>query len=635
MAIAPNVQPFPDATRSSMQAAKQAATPGNQAFAMSTAAVAVLGANPVLYLEKDGVNVAEVVLAAPPDVEADGTIVIGPAQYQDLVRLVGTIDTDGEWFGYLTNSAKTAGLIFSVVGSTSDQPAAAKLSGALQSASSRAGFIIGELRFTYDPLYTNTYATTTPGTTVPSAPRIVLPTGRRFELTSEGKILINGVLDAATANVDLLLHFVIDGQHYAYQHTTANLWWRTPGTPGAGWEFQPSGDPRLLGSLPTPPAAVTTDVFVGAKVIQPGWFGFNWFRWPTNRDGDAGGSVAPVWTPGAVRLGWGLSGTEWFRIAADPNPANWDWSYLDAAVDYWFSRGVKICYTLMWTPVRLRSIVSPSPISGDPYFSGTNSTPTDLTEVENFLFALVSRYNSGPVKKLHWVVIWNEMYPDGRGIDGSKNAYFTGPVMPTANTPADKALRYRDMARICWWGRKGVKRADPNLPVLTGAWSPGEGVGTFIAGQNALLDAPIPEGGTIRSLMDGCDGHPYASTDSAAGLLTRLDEYVAMRDATMPGKILICDEMGDETGSSNDAYHMRHLTRRFILGLARGYETQLGWGADSMEFVGAPNTRYGTGQAGSYMVALHALIGKTLRRVSILTDGTVWLACGDGTTLRV
>lgn len=152
MAITPNVQPFPDSTRQTMQSARNGAPAGQRKQAMGAAGRNVLGATPVLWFEQDGVKVVEVTFTTPPTVADDGSIVLGPRAWSTLVLLQTALRSRGTWLAYITNAARTAGFIINIGGSN----AAAALTADLQAG---GGFALGDWKIGFDPAYDPTIIT--------------------------------------------------------------------------------------------------------------------------------------------------------------------------------------------------------------------------------------------------------------------------------------------------------------------------------------------------------------------------------------------------------------------------------------------------------------------------------------------
>lgn len=644
--MAVNVQFYDGDFSWAVYQALSSAAVGSKRTAGYNAIIQAIGSNPTLQAFRNGTLVLDITLNGSMSISSNQLLfptTVG------AVRTIGTADINtGTWLVRVckanTPTTYMEGAAGPVGGTTPF-----KFSSSLAPTNTLA---IGTVTMAFDAAIDSggtSLTTSAAGTMVPPAAQIVdaaSPLKNVWTRTAGKKILKNGAPPTnpdPSANVEALLW----QPPYLFQTNTAGGWWKWDETAGTGpsdpnnWVMVP-GDPRIpVSGYPTPPITVSQDVYLGSRTVPASIIGYTFFRFPTDRDG-GGLTPAPSWTPGIVRLGMAPSGTEWYRIAANAGQSNWDWTYLDAAVNYWSSRGTQICYTLMWTPVRLRSLDCRSPISGNTYFNGTNSMPTDLNEVYNFARALMQRYNSGSVRKIHYWETWNEPFPDFRGYDTNAGiySYWTGSVWPTNNSTADKNQRALDLFRLHRYAANGVRSIDPGVKLLTPGWSPGEGQSLFISATNRFCDTVIPEGGTNRALVDGLACHPYNNTNTAAHIYSSLADYVAMRDGAAPGKPLIVTEVGDQiqeaTGvAQSAAYHIAQTGRRALLALGMGYDAIMGWGADEYTFTGAPSINNGAGSVGAFVANFNTnVVNKTLRRVSILTDGTVWAGFDGGTSAR-
>lgn len=158
---------------------------------------------------------------------------------------------------------------------------------------------------------------------------------------------------------------------------------------------------------------------------------------------------------------------------------------LDEWVNYHYTLGIKLIYVIYGTP---QWAASTATNHTDQYgqLYGANP-PSDLTSagstfLAQFVTMLVTRYNTGGVKKIAALEIWNEPH-----FDATASSYFTG-------TPSQLG----QMAKTVW---QAAKTIDPEITIV----SPGI-VGNFMA---AYLSGVIGDGTTSANWQDAMAYHHY------------------------------------------------------------------------------------------------------------------------------
>lgn len=159
---------------------------------------------------------------------------------------------------------------------------------------------------------------------------------------------------------------------------------------------------------------------------------------------------------------------------------------LDAFINYAYTNGKKVCYTIFQTPVWVATTLN----YRDPYgvLYGANP-PNDLTssgspKLSEFVTFLINRYNA-TVRKIHAIETWNEP----RFPPLSNNDFFSGTAV--------------EMARMAKAVYTAAKAADPGITVLSPSFTNAQ---TFI-GQ--YLTASVGDGTTGKDWQDAVAIHWY------------------------------------------------------------------------------------------------------------------------------
>jgi hypothetical protein len=116
------------------------------------------------------------------------------------------------------------------------------------------------------------------------------------------------------------------------------------------------------------------------------------------------------WTDGPTHVRLWDNGVSWRAIHTAVD--TYEWARLDAMVDFYTSKGVKITYVACATPQWLA--MDPHAPHFAPWLGeGSNSLPYDVDEWNKFIWNLATRYRG----RIHYYEIWNEpqladfMYP--------------------------------------------------------------------------------------------------------------------------------------------------------------------------------------------------------------------------------
>jgi hypothetical protein len=200
--------------------------------------------------------------------------------------------------------------------------------------------------------------------------------------------------------------------------------------------------------------------------VPPDFLGMHFHRWPAGTPL----SPPPNFDFGAVRSH--DYSVPWYSIHLTPGKYNW--SRLDYWVDYFSSRKKTLIYTLYGTPQWLATDLAHK----DPYgLPGGASNPRDLSQLAEFIAALVRRYNGGGQRRIKFIESWNEPMFRDRYSD-----FWWG-------TPAELAK----LARVVSESAKGE---DPHIQIL----SPG------FTGLFDLKSAPGVEQNHIARFLTADDG---------------------------------------------------------------------------------------------------------------------------------
>ncbi len=355
-------------------------------------------------------------------------------------------------------------------------------------------------------------------------------------------------------------------------------------------------------ALITHPVAVPQD-FVGMHA----------HRWPM---GDPS-SPTPTYGFGAARS-HDYDGAAWYRIHKAPGV--FDWRRLDAWVEAHAAARRTLIYTLYGTPAWAATTIARKDPYGEP---GGAAPPRDLRSVEEFVLALVGRYNAEGKRRIGFIETWNE--PSFAQQHGD---FWCG-------TAAELAAVGRTAARC-------AKRVDPGLRILTPGFN-GNLAGSLTLRAPTLADARSSPMYQYLTVDDGsgtqasrwCDGiafHGYNAPLRGANRgfvqeILRLQAMLQLMQVSLP---LYDTEFGFLAG---DSFHRLDRAAQ-AMALRRCAAVQAALGVQGIylyahddDLVGNPSLHPEVAEA---IGDVHAMIaGKTLKQVTMRTDGCVEIVTAE------
>lgn len=223
---------------------------------------------------------------------------------------------------------------------------------------------------------------------------------------------------------------------------------------------------------------------VTPRVVFPSFFGINSQDWPV-RAGASGGAT-PSFSFGTFGT-FDCNALHWRSLHTSTD--TFSWADLDTTVNTAFASGKEVIYAVYGCPTFLASTGA---AQAGPYGGlGEGAYPSNLAQLTAFCTALMQRYNSGGVRKIHAVQLFNE--PDFTGTPAA-GRFFWG-TRP----------QYVDML---WTAYSALKAADPGIICLT--------PGTFsVSNATTGMDQWINQTGTVNPSVHGYDcfdavaTHPY------------------------------------------------------------------------------------------------------------------------------
>lgn len=150
---------------------------------------------------------------------------------------------------------------------------------------------------------------------------------------------------------------------------------------------------------------------IPAVNVEPRLFGLNTQDWPVRSVTSGGnGSSPPAFNFGLMST-YGCNDLHWGRIHTADGTFNW--TKLDTFVNTAQSLGKEVCYVMSGCPQWLAQPAQQA--TNDPWgLPGGGSYPTDLSKIDQFVSALLARYNSVS-KKIQYVQLFNEPQFSGSG----------------------------------------------------------------------------------------------------------------------------------------------------------------------------------------------------------------------------
>jgi hypothetical protein len=395
--------------------------------------------------------------------------------------------------------------------------------------------------------------------------------------------------------------------------------------------------PNAVITTPTAPAAESVVVRSTPFLIPAEFVGIHAYTVPFDVRGyHSWGTATPPTFPYGIRRSLNYDGIFWADIHKGSNQANWDWQHLDAAITHTQSRGAQFMYAMLYTPPHLATL--PSFQSPSPSWPGSTSMPNNLTETAAFITAMVTRYNSGGVRRLHAIEVWNEPAIDGEDYLASLGVlpYWVGSV--AGNGGSNRAARLDDLALLHKTIAVAARNADPDIKIVGPGWSPG-GNAVNASYWTAYYNRAISTGGTPLQYTDILSCHPYTgsgTSGSGATSATMINAvtsaYRTCANATNPALPLWGTEAGNEGSSVTLAQHATIIKRKALLAAGAGMASVHWYAYEDSQYLGDPFTNAVPRAALAELTT--KMTGRTMTRCAILTDGTVWAAFSDGSTYR-
>lgn len=403
----------------------------------------------------------------------------------------------------------------------------------------------------------------------------------------------------------------------------------------AGGAYDPTADPPPASGSPS--ASESTVIRSTAFQIPPEFVGLHIYRWPRDNDSSTpNNSTAPTFSYGLFRS-MAYIGSNWVSIHRGSNPANWTWSQTDEMVKAHSDRGVPICYTIAYTPAHLASLPDyPSPF---PSWPGASSMPTSMSELALFVRTLLQRYNTGGQRKITALEIWNEPMIDGTNytVAGGATAFWVGSV--TGNSASERTKRLDELALLHKTVAVAAKGVDSSIQIVGPGWSPG-GNAVVSSYWTAYYNRAISTGGTPLQYTDVFGCHPYSGAGtsgsgatSATMINTVTSAYRTCANAVNPSLPLWGTEAGNEGSSVTLDQHATIIKRKAMLAAGAGMASIHWYAYEDDQYLGNP---YQNSVPRAALAELTTrMVGRTMTRCSILSNGKVWAVFSDGTVWEV
>ena len=244
--------------------------------------------------------------------------------------------------------------------------------------------------------------TPAPNTATPGNGSLTDASSNVWTVTADGVIMENGAPAGYSANVILLLLY----NNNIYQENNAGSWWKWTGITGALWQVF-SGDPRNI-----PPPQRGADAFFGMHYVQQSGVGL-----PVPPD-----DILASQPIGALAKG---TLTDWTYL--EQSRGTYDWRNLDYWVQQAADLGVDYYFSFGGIPKWATSDQSTCIAAALPNTFRCSALPADMTTVDEFVTALVTRYKG----KIAYYELMNEPYYVGTaGVSASDLATFANRVVP-------------------------------------------------------------------------------------------------------------------------------------------------------------------------------------------------------------
>lgn len=371
--------------------------------------------------------------------------------------------------------------------------------------------------------------------------------------------------------------------------------------------------------------------------VSPEFFGINSQDWPVRGVTSGGnGDHAPDFPFGSLAT-HDCSPLHWGSIHTADGVFNW--AALDVAVAEMQSRGGDVVYSLYGTPTWLAQ--SGQGAQAGPYGGlGSGSYPTDLSKLASFCTALMARYNSGGVRKIKVVQLWNE--PESSGgfnLTASSAKFWWGSAVQFVDTLATaySALKAADPGVVC------LSAGTYELSVFQ-TWATALGPVTGKYGRecfdaialhpyHASPNSTYSTFGTLESLFLGGTKKVY-QTLTACGINTSIDKYVTEWgiDSSSYAGSAITQEYTARPPEYRALYTARLLVAAALLGFKRFCFFSYGnlFGNCSGDL--ADDT---SGVVAGLQSAYNGMAGKTIVSAQCSPSGAYLLTFSDASTYSV
>ncbi|MEZ5730160.1 MAG: hypothetical protein R3E48_20600 [Burkholderiaceae bacterium] len=354
------------------------------------------------------------------------------------------------------------------------------------------------------------------------------------------------------------------------------------------------------------------EIVSGGKVVVPKDFiGIHMHRWPYQWRAEDMVSPKPTYRYGTVRS-LNYDGVAWRDIHIDRN--EYDFAHLDKWVRFHHEAGKTVMFCFYGTPTRF----STRPEQKDPYhYPGGDSRPKDMEVVNEFITAMVKRYNGDGTRRIQYIDVWNE--PDFHG-----GRYWR-------DTSAD-------LAELCRRVYQSAKAVDPGIRVLSPPFNDlFEGPKVF----KKIVDwaeASDGAGGKGAKWADGMAFHYYHYWDENPVELLDVIEGMRMTRTAIGREDLdlYLTEIGENKSwtdlfPSQDA-KIKLIKRWLLVGASAGLK-MMGLYSHELQHLGSPAYNPRISQAIDEMYQL--LSGATITDATLFKDGHVEVSFAVGRKVSV
>lgn len=353
---------------------------------------------------------------------------------------------------------------------------------------------------------------------------------------------------------------------------------------------------------------VVEHVFSGSVNVPSAFTGMHFHRWPNFSTGVL--SPAPTFAFGLVRTHDYGRGVSWKSI--EPTKGAFSWADLDEVVNLHYAAGRKVLYTIYGTPTWAATAAGQT--RNDPYgYPGGADRPANLTDLSDFITALVTRY-SGKI----WLEIWNEPY-----FNQDWTGFFWGSAA--------------DMAAMAKTINIAAKAVDASIQVLSPGFTLGQQIVSF-------LTAADGSGGFGKNHIDGLCCHfydvqaykEYPGRSSVADFMYWLKKYLS--DSGMSTTFPVYDtehgwyDAAHPWLSKPESERATELRRIAAVQASHGIKS-VAWYSYDGSFIGTPNIANSMAMSKAIQDCHTVLGGKQLRSIGIRLDGSWLITTDSGNTV--